>query len=84
MTVTVTATATVTMTVKDVRSLGEIRIVRAEHVSAGVKSRCARARERKEQEARPVDDHLLCCRSGGESSACAPTCNQLRKTALGL
>ena len=37
VTVTATATVTVTVTVQDVRSLGEIRIVRAEHVS--VKSR---------------------------------------------
>jgi hypothetical protein len=38
-TATATVTVTVTVTVQDVRSLGEICIVRAEHVSAEVKSR---------------------------------------------
>ncbi len=37
-TTTVTETVTVTVIVQDVRSLGEIFIVRAEQVSAGVKS----------------------------------------------
>ncbi len=62
---TATVTVTVTVTVQDVRSLGEIRIVRAEHVSAGVKSRCARAQERKEQEARPVADRVSKCFNNG-------------------
>ncbi len=58
-TVTVTVTLTVTVTVQDVCALGEIRIVRAEHVSAEVKSR--RSKRSGTEESGGLFKHRMVC-----------------------